>query len=503
MSEPKRQPQKLTLIGVVKEVFNWYPSEYPAEERKLLFKLDLSILIFACLCFFCKYLDQTNISNAYTSGLKEDFGLYGNELNYFNVCYFTAYVIFQVPFLLLLSRPKLARWLLPCLEIVWGVVTFAQSRTTTVTQLYVARFFIGALEAPVFAGTHFILGSWYSGPELFKRAGLWFICNPLGSMVSGYLQAAAYTNLSGVGGMPGWRWLFIIDGIITIPVALSGFLLFPGIPDSPKAFFLTASEIILAKKRLEKAKVTRAGKLDSSVFKRSLNRWHIWLFVFCYICMINASYPASYMNLWLKAEGYSVVQINQLPTVVLAITIVSSWLGTTLASIYPSWIIYTIATVCVIFSTICMIVWYIPTPLKFVAWYFFGFSGCLSPILYSTVNTIVKDDAEERALILGSMMTFGYSFNIWVPLLLFPTAGPVGAPRWQIGWPVTLVFYFLLYAGFIAAVVLYKRRNTKEHAQEVEVEHSEQSTGGTEDESDVRSGKVVPNLTVAAAQSKV
>lgn len=51
--------------------------------------------------------DQTNISNAYTSGLKEEFALYGNELNYFNVCYYTAYVIFQVPFLLLISRPKL------------------------------------------------------------------------------------------------------------------------------------------------------------------------------------------------------------------------------------------------------------------------------------------------------------------------------------------------------------------------------------------------------------
>lgn len=79
------------------------------------------------------------------------------------------------------------------------------------------------------------------------------------------------------------RWLFIIDGIITIPVALSGFLLFPGIPDSPKAFFLSEGEISLAKKRLERAKIRRAGKLDLQVFKRSLGRWHIWLFVFCYM----------------------------------------------------------------------------------------------------------------------------------------------------------------------------------------------------------------------------
>ncbi len=51
--------------------------------------------------------DQTNISNAYVSGLKEDFGLYGNELNYFNVCYYVAYVVFQIPGLLLMSRPQL------------------------------------------------------------------------------------------------------------------------------------------------------------------------------------------------------------------------------------------------------------------------------------------------------------------------------------------------------------------------------------------------------------
>ncbi|GAD94613.1 hypothetical protein NECHADRAFT_37175 [Paecilomyces variotii No. 5] len=420
MSDSKQRTTRLSLLDVLKEVFNWYPSEYPSQERKLLFKLDLSILVFACLCFFVKYLDQTNISNAYVSGLKEDLNLNGNELNYFNVCYFTAYVVFQVPGLLLMSRPKLARWLLPTLEILWGICTFAQSRVTNTQQLYALRFLVGMFEAPVFAGTHFVLGSWYSGSELFKRAGTWFICNSLGTMVSGYLQAAAYTNLSGVGGMTGWRWLFIIDGIFTIPVALIGYLVFPGVPDSPKPIFLTNSDIALAKSRMERAKIRRPDHLGLDVFKRSLKRWHIWVFVFCYICMIISSYPISYMNLWLKAEGYSVQQVNELPTVVNAINIVASWLGTTLAAIYPSWVIYTLATACCLFGSICMIIWNIPRGLKFFAWYIFGVAGCSSPILYSTVNTIVKDDSEERALILGSMMTFGYSFNIWVLFLLSP-----------------------------------------------------------------------------------
>ncbi|KAL4793672.1 major facilitator superfamily domain-containing protein [Aspergillus venezuelensis] len=412
-------------LGVVKEVFNWYPSAYPSEERKLLFKLDVSILVYACLCFFVKFLDQTNISNAYVSGLKEDFGLYGNELNYVNICYYSAYVLFQVSGMLLMSRPVLARWLLPSLEILWGICTFAQSRVTNVHQLYALRFLVGMFEAPVFAGTHFILGSWYSGPELFKRVGTWFLCNPLGTMVSGYLQAAAYTNLSGVAGMPGWRWLFIIDGIFTIPVALIGFLVFPGIPDSPEPFFITNRDVEIAKDRIKRANIRRPGRLD------------------------------------LENEGYSVSHINQLPTVTYAIQIVASWLGTTLASIYPSWIIYTIASVCCLFSTLCMCIWTIPTGLKFFAWYLFGVSGCLSPILYSTVNTIVKDDSEERALIMGGMMTFGYQFQIWVPILIFPTTGPDGAPRWRKGWSFTFVFFFFLWVGFVTSLVLHRRDNKR------------------------------------------
>ncbi|KGO45054.1 Major facilitator superfamily domain, general substrate transporter [Penicillium expansum] len=407
MSDLKGKGGKLSPLGLFKEIFNWYPSSYPAEERKLLFKLDLSILIFACLCFFVKYLDQTNISNAYVSGLKEDFGLYGNELNYFNVCYFTSYVLFQIPGLLLMSRPKLARWLLPTLEVLWGICTFAQSRVTNVHQLYALRFLVGMFEAPVFAGTHFILGSWYTGPELFKRAGTWFICNPLGSMVSGYLQAAAYTNLSGVGGMPGWRWLFVIDGIFTIPVALLGFFIFPGIPGSPRPFYMTERDVALAKERTVRAKIRQPGKMSLDVFKRSFKRWHIWVFITCYACMIICSYPSSYMSLWLKQEGYSIESV------------------------------------------------------------------VLTDLLKDSLP--VRDDAEERALIMGSMMTFGYSFNIWVPLLAYPTAGPDGAPRWRKGWPISFVFFFLLWAGFVASVYIWRREQKKE-ALESPQESSDEET---------------------------
>jgi len=440
-------------VGVFKDVFDWYPTSSSAEERKLLFKLDLSILIFACCCFFTKFLDQTNISNAYVSGMKEDLSLYGNQLNYFNVYYYTAYVIGQIPMLLILSRPKITRCALPTLEVIWRVLTFCQSRVTNVQQLYALRFLVGLAEAPVFAGTHFILGSWYRRSELYKRAGTWFLCNALGTMFSGYLQAAAYTNLDGVGGLAGWRWLFIIDGIITVPIAVAGFFVFPGLPQSPKPFQFNEKEIALAKHRMKEEKVVPPGKISLSVFKRTFSRWHIYVFVGAYICMIIASYPWSYMNLWLKAEKFSVPQINKLPTGISGIQIVSSWLGTTLATIFPLNAIYAIPMSSAVFSTICLTIWNIPKPLKFVAWYLFGLSGCSSPILYSTANTYMKGDAEERALVISTMMTVGYSCAIWVPLFLYKTTD---APQWKVGWPASLGFVAGLWFFFILATILHR-----------------------------------------------
>ena len=62
-----------------------------------------------------------------------------------------------------------------------------------------------------YPGIHYMLGSWYSPQEIGKRAMIFWLAGSIGSLFSGFLQAAAYTNLSAVGGFAGWRWLFIIE----------------------------------------------------------------------------------------------------------------------------------------------------------------------------------------------------------------------------------------------------------------------------------------------------
>lgn len=107
---------------------------------------------------------------------------------------------------------------------------------------------------------------------------VFWLAGSIGQLFSEFLQAAAYTNLSGVGGYAGWRWLFIIDGIITLPLAILGFLFFPNLPQGGKrTWWTTEEEHVLSVKRMEA--IGRAGKEPWTRAKaeRILLSWHTYL----------------------------------------------------------------------------------------------------------------------------------------------------------------------------------------------------------------------------------
>jgi ACS family pantothenate transporter-like MFS transporter len=66
-------------------------------ERKLVRKLDFFILTFCCLMYFMNYLDRSNLSNAYVSGMREELSFRGNQLNQINTVFTVGYTIGQVP----------------------------------------------------------------------------------------------------------------------------------------------------------------------------------------------------------------------------------------------------------------------------------------------------------------------------------------------------------------------------------------------------------------------
>ncbi|KAI3607672.1 major facilitator superfamily transporter [Moniliophthora roreri] len=184
------------------------------EEREFVRRLDLGLITIAWLGYFIKYLDQTNISSAYVSGMKEDLNIQGNEYNLLLTMFTVGYVIGQYPGTLLMVKVKPSIWL-PCCEIFWTILVMCCTVAPNVQTLYALRFLIRLAEASAYPGMLWVLGSWYGPSELGKRAVLFICSSSAGTMFSGYLQAGVHKSLQGVHGYTGWQWLFIVDGMIS------------------------------------------------------------------------------------------------------------------------------------------------------------------------------------------------------------------------------------------------------------------------------------------------
>lgn len=82
-------------------------------------------------------------------------------------------------------------------------------------------------------------------------AGIYTAVMHLGSVISGPIQTGINSSLAGHLGRSGWRWLFIIDAVITFPIALWGYCVLPDTPSKTKAFYLTEEEKELSRTRMK------------------------------------------------------------------------------------------------------------------------------------------------------------------------------------------------------------------------------------------------------------
>ena len=193
------------------------------------------------------------------------------------------------------------------------------------------------------------------------------------------------------------------------------------------------------------------------------------------------------MSLWLDKAGYSVEMKNILPTFIDLLRALSSWLGTTLAGCLSLRGLWTFQFSFCIFAIIVLTVWNVPDILKFVAFYFGGFSGMASPILYSWLNSTLQENYGERGLIISSMMTLGFCNQIWIPLFTFPT---VEAPEFRHGYPASVAFEFLMWATLMFGVSFMKRWKVKHPDLEMRLAEAEDadSHGPNSSESEVHKG---------------
>ncbi|KAF3390692.1 Pantothenate transporter liz1 [Talaromyces pinophilus] len=449
----------------------WDTFDLPKEERWLLFKLDACVLTFSSIGYFLKYLDLNNVTNAYLSGMEEDLEMFGNQLVTSTSIFTVGYVIGQVPFNLLLTRVS-PRWVIPSLEVGWGMAVICMSSVKSYQALYVLRFLVGIFESGFYPGIHYMLGSWYKPSEIGKRAMIFWIAGSIGQLFSGFLQSAAYTNLDGVYGRAGWRWLFIIDGIITFPLAVAGYFFFPNLPHSGiKTWYITEEEQEISIQRMKS--IGRAGKAPwtRAKVKALLTSWHTYLLPMIYVIWNNGAVQPA-MGYWLKSFNthpppvpgthFSIPQINNLPNITLAIFIVMAliwgWLSDGLCRGARWPFIYIGAVITLLFSILLR-----QMPLydnihgRMVVFWLSNIGGGAGPLILTWINEICTADTEKRAITVALANDLAYVVQAVAPNFVWKTTDFPAARKGYL-WSIILQVLLIVLTAVVQFLLWHDSR---------------------------------------------
>ncbi|KIW67122.1 hypothetical protein PV04_06395 [Phialophora macrospora] len=209
-----------------------------ALNTKLRWKRDIYVLgPLTILYVFC-FLDRTNIGAAVVFGLAEDLQLTGTQYNSALVCFFVPYVLFDIPSNILLLRFKPQIWL-PACTLFFGVMTVLQGVVHNLAGIAAVRVFLGIAEAGVYPGCVYTMSRFYRPEEAQSRFAIFVGSTTLAGAFGGLL-ASAIGNMDGICNLKAWRWIFILEGCLTVVVALVLFFLVTDVPG--KARWLSDNE---------------------------------------------------------------------------------------------------------------------------------------------------------------------------------------------------------------------------------------------------------------------
>ena len=261
------------------------------------------LIPFLFLLYLVSYLDRVNVGFAalqMNAALEFSPTVYGFGAGIF----FVSYVIFEIPSNLLLDRIGVRVWIARIM-ISWGVVSAATMFVRNPASFFALRFLLGAAEAGFFPGIILYLTRWFPAAER-ARAVAWFMtATALAGVVGGPISGVLLT-FDGFGGLAGWQWLFLLEGV---PAVALGVAVLLWLPDRPKdARWLTAGEQreIEAAVRAEHDAI--AGIAHHTVWP-ALRSGRVWLLALIYFTIVISFYGIS---LWLPQIVQSFARVGNL-----------------------------------------------------------------------------------------------------------------------------------------------------------------------------------------------
>jgi ACS family tartrate transporter-like MFS transporter len=257
------------------------------------------IVPYLLLLYFVAYLDRVNISYAALE-MRRDLSLTDHQYGFGAGIFFVGYFLFEIPGTLLVETWSARGWIARIL-VGWGLVACAMAFVRNATQFYWLRFLLGAAEAGFFPGVLVYLSHWFRAEDRARAFALFMLAVPLsnvvGAPVSGLLLGAHWA------GLPGWRWLFLLEGLPAIALGVVTLFYLTDRPrdarwlsDAERTFLLDS----LAREAAETPAASGAAATSAASGWRSLARAvlrrEILLLVLAYFGIVTTSYGFS---LWM------------------------------------------------------------------------------------------------------------------------------------------------------------------------------------------------------------
>ncbi|KIX92931.1 uncharacterized protein Z520_11407 [Fonsecaea multimorphosa CBS 102226] len=219
----------------------------PVLERRVLRKFDLLVCPQLGLLLLLCQLDRSNIGNAVVFGLVDSLGLVGIEFNNLSMLFYVLYIVFEIPWVMAVKRFGPNKVLAIAL-VSWSAVTIGTGFIHNYHQAIACRLLLGLTEAGTVPALTFIVSTIYNRQDQAKRIATLYIASAASGAFGG-LIAYGIQSMGARHGLEAWRWLFIVEGIISIVL---GGICWLSLPSSPeRAWFLNQEEreMMAARKR--------------------------------------------------------------------------------------------------------------------------------------------------------------------------------------------------------------------------------------------------------------